>query len=199
MWRSISDAMFMRLNKARIQPVDRKEIIAQHKDALALEPRIVDITIYRTLLNHPKLFKRWFVFCKYILEDSTLPPRDRELLMLRVGWLCQAEYEWAHHAINGRKAGLADEEIKRIAEEPIAEGWSRFDATLLQSVDELKRSSIISDATWRALMERYSQEQVMDLVFTVGEYILVSIALNSFGVQLEEGVEGFPEGSRSPP
>ena len=56
--------------------------------------------------------------------SSTLSPRHRELLILRIGWLCRAEYEWAQHVQIGLKAGVNDEEIARVrsgAEDP---GWS---------------------------------------------------------------------------
>jgi alkylhydroperoxidase family enzyme len=124
-------------------------------------------------------------------DTSTLAPREREILILRIGWLCQAEYEWGQHVIFARDAGLSDEEIARVKVGPNAEGWSEFDATLLRAVDELHNEAFVSDATWAALAEQYNEQQLMDVVFTVGQYNMVSMALNSFGVQLDKGVEGF--------
>ena len=124
-----------------------------------------------------------------------MPARDREMLILRIGWLCQAKYEFGQHTLNGKEVGLTDEEILRITKGPDAPGWSEFDAALIQAADELYNDAIISDATWNTLSERYDEKQLMDVVFTVGQYNLVSWALNSFGVQLEEGVPGFPKGS----
>lgn len=91
----------------------------------------------------------------------------------------------------GKQAGLSDEEIARIKVGPDAEGWDAFDASLLRAVDELHADAFISDATWSALSERYTTQQLMDVVFTVGQYNLVSMALNTFGVQLDKGVKGF--------
>jgi alkylhydroperoxidase family enzyme len=90
---------------------------------------------------------------------------------------------------------LTDEEILRIIKGPDDPGWSEFDAVLLRAADELHRDAIISDATWNALSQRYDTKQLMDVITTVGQYNLVSWTLNSLGVQLEEGVPGFPEGS----
>jgi alkylhydroperoxidase family enzyme len=53
-------------------------------------------------------------------------------------------------------------------------------------------TDLITDATWNALAKRYTQQQLMDVVATVGQYNLVSMFLNSFGVQLDKGVPGFP-------
>ena len=124
-------------------------------------------------------------------DTSTLVPRERELLILRIGWLCQAEYEWGQHVVFGKGAGLTDEEIARIKEGPDAEGWDPFDAALLRAADELHADALISDATWASLGERYNTQQLMDVVFTVGQYNMVSMALNTFGVQLDKGVKGF--------
>ena len=64
------------------------------------------------------------------MNGSSLPARHREMLMLRMGWLCQSEYEWAQHArIATSDAGLADQEIHRIAEGPKAAGWTDFRPT----------------------------------------------------------------------
>ena len=147
--------------------------------------------IFRTLAAHPKLLKRWLVFGNHILYKSTLPPRERELLILRTGWLCRAEYEWGQHVVIGKKAGLSSDEINRIKEGPDAPGWSEQDATLLRAVDELHSQAFISDPVWNALAASYDTQQLLDLIFTVGQYNLVSMALNTLGVQLDEGVAGF--------
>ena len=148
--------------------------------------------IFATLINHPKLMKRWTVFGNHVLYKSTLPPRDRELLILRTGYRWQAAYEWSAHARIGREVGLTDDEISRVAEGPEAPGWDSFDAALLRAADELTSDAFIGDQTWEALSERYDTHQLMDVVFTVGQYTLVSMALNTLGVQLEEGMEGLP-------
>ena len=89
---------------------------------------------------------------------------------------------------------MTDEEIRRITEGPKAPGWDPLDATLLQAVDELHADAFITDATWNALAKRYNKQQLIDVVATIGQYNLVSMFLNSFGVQLDEGVPRFPKG-----
>jgi alkylhydroperoxidase family enzyme len=148
--------------------------------------------ILKTLAHHPKLLKRWRVFANHILFKSSLPVREREILILRVAWLCRAGYEWGHHAIIGKESGLSDDEIRRITEGPDAPGWDAFDAALLRAVDELRGDAFVSDSTWSALAERFSTQQMMDVVFTVGQYNLVSMALNSFGVQQDDGFGDLP-------
>ena len=150
------------------------------------------INISRTLAHHPALSDAWLTFARYVLGDNTLPPRDRELLILRIGYLCGAEYEWGQHSRIARQVGLSDAEIVRVTRGPDAPEWSGFDRALLLAVDELHADAYISDDTWAALDVRYDTKQLMDVVFTVGEYNLVSMALKTFRVPLDEGVEGFP-------
>jgi alkylhydroperoxidase family enzyme len=151
------------------------------------------LNIYATLARHPKLLKRWSVFGAHVLFRSTLPPRERELLILRTGWLCRSEYEWGQHVIIAKREGVTDEEIARVKDGPDAAGWAEPDRALLRAADELLDDAFISDATWQALAERFDTPQLIDIVFTVGQYNLVSMALNTLGVQLDDGVKGFGE------
>jgi 4-carboxymuconolactone decarboxylase len=184
----------MRLKQPRVTPLPEAEWDAPAKEVLGpMKGPGPLLNIFGTLGRHPKLLKRWLVFGNHVLAKSTLAPRERELLILRIGWLCRAEYEWGQHVAIGRQTGLTDEEIRRVTHGPEAAGWSPFDATLLRAADELHADAFLSDATWKALSERYDTQQIIDLIFTVGQYNLVSMALNSLGVQREAGVEGFPD------
>jgi alkylhydroperoxidase family enzyme len=148
------------------------------------------VNIFRVLMQHPKLARSWSHFAGYILSpQQTLAPREREILILRIGWLNQAVYEWEQHVRIGKTAGLTDDEVDRITKGPKA-GWNRHDAALLQAADDLDANSVVSDETWQILSERYNTEQMMDMVFTIGQYNLVSWALNSFGVPLDDYLPG---------
>ncbi|MCI0387484.1 MAG: carboxymuconolactone decarboxylase family protein [Acidobacteria bacterium] len=182
----------MRLTQPRLEPLAEEKWDDETRELLErlqMDGRVFNI--FRTLAAHPKLLKRWLVFGNHILYKSTLPPRERELLILRTGWLCRAEYEWGQHVVIGKKVGLSPDEINRIKEGPDAPGWSEQDATLLRAVDELHSQAFISDPVWNALAASYNSQQLLDLIFTVGQYNLVSMALNTLGVQLDEGVAGF--------
>jgi 4-carboxymuconolactone decarboxylase len=147
------------------------------------------INIFRVLMNHPKLARRWSVFAAHVLAKSTLPARDRELAILRIGWLNQSPYEWEQHVIIGKRSGISDAEIQQIQKGPKA-GWNKHEAALIQAADDLFENSVVSDETWKTLSEKYNTEQMMDLVFAIGQYNLVSWALNSFGVPLDDFLPG---------
>jgi 4-carboxymuconolactone decarboxylase len=183
-----------RLRTPRIPPLPPSEWdddTRQLLTGLKREGRIFNI--FATLARHPALLRRWLVFGTHILGKSTLPPRERELAILRMGWLCRAEYEWGHHVAMGKEAGLTDVEIQRVAHGPESPGWGPLERVLLLAVDELHHDTFISDATWQSLAAHYRTQQLLDLVFTAGQYKLVCMALNSIGVQLEAGYESLPQ------
>jgi alkylhydroperoxidase family enzyme len=173
-----------RLKAPRIAPIPLAGRTEAQVAMLASRP---DYNIYKTLAVHPELYARWSGLGQFVLNGSSLPPRHREMIILRMGWLCQAEYEWAQHARIGTGAavGLSAADIHAIAEGSRAAAWTLFERALLQAVDEIRYEAMISDATWAALRAQYSVETVMDALFTAGQYQLVSMALNSLGVQLD--------------
>ncbi|HEY6983379.1 carboxymuconolactone decarboxylase family protein [Reyranella sp.] len=173
--------------KQRLSMRDLSTLAPEDREAIeknTMGGRIFNV--FRVLAHHPKLVKRWTPFAGHILSKQTLPFRDRELLILRIGWLNQAAYEFAQHELIARRGGLSDADVARIKEGPRAAGWSEKEAALIQAVDDLYENSVVSDATWAILAGSYSSEQLIDAVFTVGQYNLVSWALNSFGVPLDD-------------
>jgi alkylhydroperoxidase family enzyme len=181
-----------RLASPRVEPLEESAWRPEQREVLE-RARVGNgvFNIFRTLVRHPKLLKRWLVFGNHVLNKSTLSPREREILILRIGWLCHSEYEWGQHVVIGKACGLTDDDLARIQDGPRAPELDPFEALLLQATDELYADAMISDATWRQLAERYDTRQLIDLIFTVGQYNLVSMALNSLGVPLDEGLGGF--------
>jgi alkylhydroperoxidase family enzyme len=142
--------------------------------------------IFKTLANHPKLAQAFGAWGGQVLFRSSLDPRTREMAILRVGWRARATYEWHHHVAIGRDhAGLTAADFEKCKAGPVA-GSMADDDVLLRAVDELIDDHFIGDTSWGALAKRFSPQQLIDLVFAVGQYTMVSMALNSFGVQLEE-------------
>lgn len=138
-----------------------------------------------TILNYPALAKAFLTYNNHVAMHNTLSKRICELLILRISWLRKAEYEFQQHVILGLRAGLTEEEIERIQQGPQASRWSDIDAILLQAVDELCADACISATTWQTLRQHFTDEQMMDLVFTVGCYEVLAMAFNSFAVPFE--------------
>lgn len=182
----------MRMSEPRVAPLESDEWGEQAREIMApFAARGEPFNIFKTLAHHPDLMRRWLVFANHVLGKSTLAVRERELIILRIGYLCQAGYEWGQHVLIARQAGMSDEEIRSARSGPDTPGLSDLDRLLLQATDELHGDAHISDATWQGLSEHLTTQQLMDVVFTVGQYNLVSMALNSLGVQPDEGLPGW--------
>ncbi len=184
-----------RLTQPRLAPILENTWTEQQRELI--QPHIRDNgaipNLYTTLLHHPALFAPRYSFGSYIQRDSQLPAKTRELLIMRTGWLTRAEYEWAHHQPTAKAAGFSDEEIRNIAVGPDAPEWSEEYAAVLRAADELRREAFISDTTWNTLAKYYDTQQLVEIIFTVGGYTMTGLAINSFGIQIEDGYSRFPD------
>ena len=149
--------------------------------------------VFLTFAHHPGLFRRWLPFAGKLLMGGKLPAREREMVVLRTARRCGSDYEWGQHVGIAREAELTEAEIDRVAAGPDAAGWSRADRALLQAADELHDDQVVADATWDELSLDWDTQQLMDIVFTVGIYTQIAMALRSFGVQREDGGPGLPD------
>ncbi|MDH5676586.1 MAG: carboxymuconolactone decarboxylase family protein [Myxococcales bacterium] len=184
----------MRLNTPRIAPLQPDSYTPAQREALApYAARDQLFNIFTTLGRVPEALKAFSTWGSFVLRDSSLPARERELLILRVGWSCRAGYEWAQHARIGRHAGLSAQELEGIKAGPAWESWGEGDRVLLHAADELVNAHFVSDATWGALAARFNERQLMDLVFVVAHYTQVCMMLNTFGVQLDPVLRADPD------
>lgn len=180
------------LPKPRIEPVVLADAAPAVRAMLDPTGSGRDIAaVYRTFARHPKLYPPRQILSEYIRTKSTLSPRVREMLILRIGWRCRSAYEWAAHAPAGRRAGLTDDQIRMLARDGY-DGWSAADAAIVRTADELFAEDTISDATWKALDDQFDERQLLDVLVTTGGYRMVSMVLNTFGVPAEPNSEAFP-------
>jgi AhpD family alkylhydroperoxidase len=136
-----------------------------------------------TLVRHPKLTRSFLRFNNHLLFTSALPERLRELAVLRVAHRRGCEYEWSHHVRMGLEAGLTEDVIDGIQR---GEAADELDRAVLNAVDELEDKSNVSDATWASLSDHLDERQRMDLVFTIGCYGALAMAINTFGVEPDQ-------------
>ena len=176
----------------RIEPVVQAQATPEIRAMLDPSRSGRDIAaVYRTFARHPKLYVPRQILSEYIRTKSTLSPRVREMLILRIGWRCQSAYEWAAHAPAGRRAGLTNDQIRMLARSGY-EGWNAADAAIVRAADELFDDDVISDPTWKALDDQFDERQLLDVLITTGGYRMVSMVLNTFGVPAEPNSESFP-------
>ena len=174
----------------RIPPLPDSERDDEQRELLARLVRGPTVNIYATIARHPEPADRMTSFGAALRSDA-LPVRHRETLILRTGWRCRSNYEFAQHRRVARDAGMTRDDVDRIVEGPDAEGWDPFEATLCRAADELHDDGCITDSTWDAMSGVYDRRQLIQATMLVGYYHLVSYVLNSFGVALEPGAVGY--------
>ena len=170
--------------RPRVAPLGPVVDDAQINELLGMAGERARLNIFRTLVQNPRVFKRWVPF-GHILLNGQLPVRDRELLILRTAHRCGSPYEWGHHERIALEEGLAASDIAGVREGPDFAGWSAFDAALVRAVDELLDDRSISEATWAMLAEKYDARLLIEVPMLVGHYFMLAITLNSLGVEPE--------------
>jgi 4-carboxymuconolactone decarboxylase len=156
------------------------------------------LNIVKTLANHPALFALWGPFARYLAWQGLLPARVREIVVLRMGWRTAAIYEFGHHAVFGRRAGLTDDEIRAATGDPGRWPGTEEERDLLVMVDDLVDHDEVSAATWERLARCWGTEELIELLMLAGFYRAIAMFLRSVGVEPEEGLPGWPEGVLPP-
>lgn len=184
----------MRLDAPRIAPLREDELTdEQHAILAPLLAQMPLLNIFATFARAPAALKAFLAWGNYIMSPgSSLTPRQREIVILRVGFLCKSGYEFAQHEQIGLQSGLSADDIGRIKAGAEAR-WEPGEAALIQMADELIADHFVSGATWAQLRAQFSETQCMDAVYTAGQYTQVSMFLNSFGVQLDPGLTLDPD------
>ena len=181
---------------ARIEPLAPPDWPEGMKDALAplrpegarhplppREGRPRALNVLGLFAHHPALTRAFNTFNGHVLFGSSLSPRQRELLVLRVACLRECDYEWLQHTVLAQDAGLEPDEVRRVAVGPDAAGWSELDRALLRAADELIGGADLTEPTWSRLADVLDEEQLLDLVFTVGAYETLAMAFRTFAVE----------------
>jgi alkylhydroperoxidase family enzyme len=143
------------------------------------------------LAQHPELTAAYNQLIRHALYFTTITPRQRELLVLRVAHLRDSTYEWAQHVYQARVVGLSLEEIARVRVGPSAPEWAPLDRALLAAADELVGDARIGEQTYEALSAELDTQQLMDVVFTVGAYEVFAMALRTFDVELDDDLRPY--------
>jgi alkylhydroperoxidase family enzyme len=177
----------------RIAPLPESDRSVRQQAVLDDLVRGPTVNIYATVVRHPDLAEAMFHLGR-TLRRNGLPDRHREILILRTGCNCGSAYELAQHYRVATEVGMTTGDMARIRLGPEADGWDPFEAMLCRAADELHVGHTIRDETWRALAERYDEQQLIQATALVGYYHLVSFVLNTLGVPLEQGARPFPAG-----
>ena len=180
----------MNLETPRLRPIELEDLNEAQQELLDKQAMRGNVpNILKTLIHHEDLTRRWLVFASHILSKSTLTARDREIAILRTGWLAGSVYEWGQHVLIGQAAGLSMTEIENIKKGSENSTWNNHERHILQACEELHENVVLTEATWQALSETFNDKQMLDLIFTIGQYRMLAGALNTIGVPLDDDIK----------
>jgi 4-carboxymuconolactone decarboxylase len=148
--------------------------------------------VLTSLMYHPRLAGPFFAFNAVLLRDPALPPRLRELMVLRVAWRSRSSYEWVQHVRLAYRVEISAEEIDAVTKDPPAGDWTPLEADLLAATDQLLDGVSIEDETWARLAEQLSEAELLEVPFVVGTYLCLAMVLNTIGVQLDPDIADIP-------
>lgn len=159
---------------------EQRDFIAPFTDAQGRYPNV-----FGTLLRHLPLLSAWRPFGLYTMRGSSLDPVLREVAILRTAHLSGCEYEWVHHCEIGERLGMSAALFEALrADAPLPDAGHEL---CRRCADELFADRCLSETVWAAAQNALGLETTLDLIFTVGAYSTMAMALNSCGVALEEG------------
>jgi 4-carboxymuconolactone decarboxylase len=173
----------------RIGPLDREQLSEAQVELIgalrsSAGAAIGDVPEYFLItVKHPALFRGQMEMAK-VLFTGTIPARERELAVLRVGWLCQAPYEWGEHVDIAKRHGVTPDEVERVVQGSSAPGWGEHDAAILRGVEELLADYAISDETWHVLAQGWSEQQLLEFPMLVGAYVGTAMQQNALRMRL---------------
>jgi alkylhydroperoxidase family enzyme len=143
----------------------------------------------RTMMKHPEIFKCQMEMGAVIFRGR-IPPREREIAVLRCGWLCRAPFEWGEHVDIGQRYGLTKDEVERVTRGSSAPGWSDHDRAILRGVEELIGDQAMTDETWETLAKTWDEAQMLEFPMMVGQYVATAFVQNSMRTKLAEDNPG---------
>jgi alkylhydroperoxidase family enzyme len=146
--------------------------------------------VYRVMAHNPGLLRQFRTMMPFFMIDGVLPPRDRELAILRAAWMRQIPFVWGEHVVIGKRIGMTCEEMDRVAAGSTAPGWNAHDRAVVRAAEELVDDAMISDSTWEVLAKTLNEAQLVELPLLVGQYLTMGYYQNSLRIRMWEGNEG---------
>jgi 4-carboxymuconolactone decarboxylase len=167
---------------------DAKELVRKLLQSLGYDSQHIP-AVFGLMLRHPGLFRCQMEIGEQLFSGE-LTPRERELTVLRVGWLCRAPFEWGKHVLVAKRHGVSSEEIERVTQGSSAPGWNTHEQAIMKGVEELLDDKMICDATWATLARTWNERQLIEFPILVGQYFATALQQNSLRVPLADGIGG---------
>ena len=168
---------------ARLPYVDPARAPGPVREALeALPP----LNIFRTLAHAETAFRPYLRFGRAILADLELNPKLRELAILQVAHVAEAEYEWVQHAAIGRHVGLSDDQIQAVERgDAEAECFDDAERAVLAATAQVTRGPHLSDEAFAELSRHLSPREIVELLLAAGSYLMLARVMTALEIDVD--------------
>jgi 4-carboxymuconolactone decarboxylase len=169
---------------ARIPYPDPSQSPESVREALAGLPQL---NIFRMLAHAETALRPFLRFGGAVLTELQLDPKLRELAILQVAAQAGARYEWVQHAAIARHLGVTDEQIAAVQQgELTAASLNEAERAVLQFSAEVLEGPRVSDPTFAAVSERLSPREIVELLLTVGEYLMLARVMTTLELEIDD-------------
>lgn len=141
--------------------------------------------VLKTFARNPQVADLFSPLNLHILLTNSVPVRQRQIAIMRTAWITKARYMWSSHLRTSMGFGLEPELFRPLQVGAADPYFTAFERTIIRATEELVNDRLISDANWQALAAEWSDQQMLDFMFTVGAYVLVAGVMRSCGVERE--------------
>ena len=162
-------------------------------EEVGLPAMLAELSVFRIALTNPVIAKGVSDLLLALLTNGRLDPRLRELIIMRIGWVSGAEYEWTQHWRVARRVPMEPDDILGVRDWESHQGYGDIERAVLRATDETLQNGFISDLTWAKLLTLIPDEGTLfELVIAIGNWQMFANLLRSLRVPLEDGVEPWP-------
>jgi alkylhydroperoxidase family enzyme len=172
---------------SRVSPLTAADLAEE--DRAVLDDR--SINLHRVLAHSPKTLSHLRSWGRYILFESELDPRIRELAVLHIGYLSGSEYEYGQHVAVALSVGIREDEIRAVAADSASDDarFSKTERAALCAAREMADNVEVSAETFRRLQETLSTTELVELLSALAYYCAIARLLRSLQPDLDENCE----------
>jgi alkylhydroperoxidase family enzyme len=157
------------------------------------------MNLYRILLHNAELAGARAKFSDALVNSESLAARTRELLILRIAWVLRCEYMFVRHVLFSRRLGMNDDEILAVRDPGSFAGYTPVDLAVMKIADDLATGPRVTKPVWDVIASAFSPKQQVELLMAAGHWFMMGWTMNTAEIELDEGLEGWPEGRAPAP
>ncbi|EID15110.1 carboxymuconolactone decarboxylase family protein [Mycobacterium xenopi] len=187
------------MTKPRVRrlPVDEAKAAA---DEAGVPNYMAELAIFQVLLNHPLLARSINDLLASMLWHGCLDSRLRELVIMRIGWLTGADYEWTQHWRVAQGLGVSADDLLGVRDWRAYDGFGPAEQAVLAATDDVVRDGAVSAQNWAACQRELADDPavLIELVTAIAAWRMIATIVQSLQVPLEDGVASWPPDGQAP-